>query len=140
MLDVDGGGTDEGVAGRLVVEGGGTGGWAGAVAVIPSFCRWRASNTFQLENGQIQTNGYVEMDRLVRASWGRFHELHYLGASDFLESGLLGVHSRSRPLQRRRSGWHRNPQNAVHGPGQMWIGIETQGRRRRHLREIRRMT
>ena len=39
MLEVDGGGTDEGVAGGLVVTGGGTVGWAGAVAVMPIFCR-----------------------------------------------------------------------------------------------------
>lgn len=140
MLEVDGGGTDEGVAGRLVVVGGCTIGWAGAVAVIPSFCRWMASNTFQLANSQIQTNGCKEMDRLVRASGSWFHELHYLGTPDFLQSGFFGVHSRGLPLQRRRSGWHRNSQNAIHGPGQMWIGIETQRRRRRHLCEIRRST
>ena len=50
VLEVDGGGTDEGVAGGLTVVGGGTIGCVGAVAVMPSFCRWMASNTFQLGN------------------------------------------------------------------------------------------
>jgi len=49
VLEVDGGGTDEGVAGGLVIVSGGKVGWAGAVAVMPIFCRWMASNTFQLE-------------------------------------------------------------------------------------------
>lgn len=100
MLEVDGGGADEGVAGGLVVVvGGGTVGWAGAVAVMPSFFRWMASNTFQLGNSQPQTDGCKEIDRLVWASGCRFHELHYLCTPDFLESGFLGVHSGSLPLQ-----------------------------------------
>ena len=52
MLEADGG-TEEGVAGGLVVASGGTVGWVGAVAVMPSFRRWMASNTFQLESSQI---------------------------------------------------------------------------------------
>ena len=117
MLEVDGGGTDEGVAGGLVVVGGGTVGWAGAVAVMPSFCRWMASNTFQLGNDQTQTNECKEMDRLVWASGSWFHELHYLGTPDLLQSGFFGVHCRSLSLQGRRSGWHRNPQDTVYSPG-----------------------
>lgn len=99
-----------------------------------------ASNTFQLENSQIQTYGCKEIDRLVWAGSGRFHELHNLGTSDLLQCSLLGVHSGSLPLERRRSSWHRHPQNTVHSPGQVWIGIEAQRRRRRHLCEIRQQT
>lgn len=53
MLEVDGGGIDVGVAGGLVVTGGGTIGWTGAVAVTPNFRRLIASNTFQLERGEV---------------------------------------------------------------------------------------
>ena len=73
------------------------------------------------------------MDRLMGAGIRRFHKLHDLGAPDFLERSLLGVHSGSLPLERRRGGWHRHSQDAVYGPCEMWIGIETQGRRCRHL-------
>ena len=39
VLEVDGGGIDEGVAGGFVAAGGGAVAWAGAVAVIPNFFR-----------------------------------------------------------------------------------------------------
>lgn len=71
---------------------------------------------------------------------GGFHELHNLGTPDFLQRGLLRVHSGSLPLERRRGGWHRHSQNVVHGPSQMRIGIETQRRRCRHLCKIRQPT
>ena len=79
------------------------------MAVMPNFCRWIASNTFQLENGQVRKSDEEGIDRLVRAGACGFHELYDLCAPNLLKCGFLGVHSGGLPLERRRSGWHRYP-------------------------------
>lgn len=63
----------------------------------------------------------------------RVGESHNLGTSEFLVFIVLGIECNCLALERVGHSRGCGSRNMVHDAGEMWIGVETEGRRSRHL-------